>query len=326
MNLADMLDRPIAFQRAFVSLGAGITGALMLSQAVYWTCRTEDADGWFYKTMDEWEAETGMTRSEQEGARKKLVKCGVLEEMKKGVPCRLYYRVNMDAIAANLNAENLQSSLQKTRKQGCGNPSGKSAEKPQASTRKSREQGRGKPAVLTETTSEITSEITPEISAGEAAPAPGGEFVGAEQEPGPRCQIPADMPGPKDPSCKTYRTWANYAMAYRRRYSGQWPVWNKTVAGVIGRLVDRLGQADAPKVAAFFVGINDARLINACHPVTELLRNAEGYRTQWASGRQMNATTARQLENTQANINAAQQAAANIRAGGSTNAFLRPNR
>ncbi|MBV6064516.1 phage replication protein [Pseudomonas aeruginosa] len=161
---------------------------------------------------------------------------------------------------------------------------------------------------------------------GEAAPAPGGEFVGAEQEPGPRCQIPADMPGPKDPSCKTYRTWANYAMAYRRRYSGQWPVWNKTVAGVIGRLVDRLGQADAPKVAAFFVGINDARLINACHPVTELLRNAEGYRTQWASGRQMNATTARQLENTQANINAAQQAAANIRAGGSTNAFLRPNR
>ncbi|EOT7836766.1 hypothetical protein ACNH7Y_001228 [Pseudomonas aeruginosa] len=326
MNLADMLDRPIAFQRAFVSLGAGITGALMLSQAVYWTCRTEDADGWFYKTMDEWEAETGMTRSEQEGARKKLVKCGVLEEMKKGVPCRLYYRVNMDAIAANLNAENLQSSLQKTRKQGCGNPSGKSAEKPQASTRKSREQGRGKPAVLTETTSEITSEITPEISAGEAAPAPGGEFVGAEQEPGPRCQIPADMPGPKDPNCKTYRTWANYAMAYRRRYSGQWPVWNKTVAGVIGRLVDRLGQADAPKVAAFFVGINDARLINACHPVTELLRNAEGYRTQWASGRQMNATTARQLENTQANINAAQQAAANIRAGGSTNAFLRPNR
>ncbi|KJC14682.1 hypothetical protein DZA25_29080, partial [Pseudomonas aeruginosa] len=167
MNLADMLDRPIAFQRAFVSLGAGITGALMLSQAVYWTCRTEDADGWFYKTMDEWEAETGMTRSEQEGARKKLVKCGVLEEMKKGVPCRLYYRVNMDAIAANLNAENLQSSLQKTRKQGCGNPSGKSAEKPQASTRKSREQGRGKPAVLTETTSETTSEITPEISAGE---------------------------------------------------------------------------------------------------------------------------------------------------------------
>lgn len=134
------------------------------------------------------------------------------------------------------------------------------------------------------------------------------------------------MPGPKDPSCKTYRTWANYAMAYRRRYSGQWPVWNKTVGGVIGRLVDRLGQADAPKVAAFFVGINDARLINACHPVTELLRNAEGYRTQWASGRQMNATTARQLENTQANINAAQQAAANIRAGGSTNAFLRPNR
>ncbi|AMA36793.1 TPA: hypothetical protein ACRNLW_001445 [Pseudomonas aeruginosa] len=314
MNLADMLDRPIAFQRAFVSLGAGITGALMLSQAVYWTCRTEDADGWFYKTMDEWEAETGMTRSEQEGARKKLVKCGVLEEMKKGVPCRLYYRVNMDAIAANLNAENLQSSLQKTRKQGCGNPSGKSAEKPQASTRKSREQGRGKPAVLTETTSEITSEITPEISAGEAAPAPGGEFVGAEQEPGPRCQIPADMPGPKDPNCKAYRTWANYAMAYRTRYTA-WPVWNASVAGKLSKLIDRVGQADAPKVAAFYVKcIHDARLIAQHHPLGLLLANAEGYHTMWLTNRPTTGTQARQQENTASNLSAAEQALAEQRA------------
>ncbi|MBH8432042.1 phage replication protein, partial [Pseudomonas aeruginosa] len=77
---------------------------------------------------------------------------------------------------------------------------------------------------------------------GEAAPAPGGEFVGAEQEPGPRCQIPADMPGPKDPSCKAYRTWANYAMAYRTRYTA-WPVWNASVAGKLSKLIDRVGQA-----------------------------------------------------------------------------------
>ncbi|WP_235378580.1 hypothetical protein [Pseudomonas aeruginosa] len=318
MNLADMLDRPIAFQRAFVSLGAGITGALMLSQAVYWTCRTEDADGWFYKTMDEWEAETGMTRSEQEGARKKLVKCGVLEEMKKGVPCRLYYRVNMDAIAANLNAENLQSSLQKTRKQGCGNPSGKSAEKPQASTRKSREQGRGKPAVLTETTSEttseITSEITPEISAGEAAPAPAGMFVGAEQDSGPRCEIPDDMPGPKDPTCKTYRTWANYAIAYRNRHK-TWPLWNESVAGKLSKFIARVGQADAPKVAAFFVlRVNDAAVTKACHPIGMLLANAEGYHTQWQTDRPTTSTQARQQEHTAANLSAAEQALAEQRA------------
>ncbi len=314
MTLAEMLDRPIAFQRAFVSLGVGITGALMLSQAVYWTCRTEDADGWFYKTMDEWEAETGMTRSEQEGARRKLVKCGVLEEMKKGVPCRLYYRVNMDAIAANLNAEILQSSLQKSCKQGCGNPADKPAEKPQASTRKSRRQGRGKPAVLTETTSEITPEITPEILTGEAAPSPGGEFVGAEQDAGPRCEIPADMPGPKDPTCKTYKTWANYAMAYRTRH-GAWPVWNESVASKLSKLIDRVGHAEAPKVAAFFVKcIHDARVIAQFHPVGMLLANAEAYHTQWLTNRPTTGAQARQQENTATNLSAAEQALAEQRA------------
>lgn len=41
----------------------------------------------------------------------------------------------------------------------------------------------------------------------------------------PRVEIPADMPGPKDQTCKTFKVWANYAMAYRKRYSA-WPVWN----------------------------------------------------------------------------------------------------
>lgn len=315
MTLAEMLDRPIAFQRAFVSLGVGITGALMLSQAVYWTCRTEDADGWFYKTMDEWEAETGMTRSEQEGARRKLVKCGVLEEMKKGVPCRLYYRVNMDAIAANLNAENLQSSLQKTCKQGRGNPANKPAGKPQPSKRESRKQDSGKPAVLTETTSEITPEITPEIlTAGEAPPPQGGEFVGAEQGSGPRCEIPADMPGPKDPECKTYRAWANYAIAYRSRYTA-WPLWNESVAGKLSKLIDRVGQADAPKVAAFYVKcVHDARVIAQNHPIGLLLANAEGYHTQWLTQRPTTGAQARQQEHTATNLSAMEQALAEQRA------------
>lgn len=35
-QLLDLLDSPIAFHRAFISVGAGVTGALMLSQAIYW--------------------------------------------------------------------------------------------------------------------------------------------------------------------------------------------------------------------------------------------------------------------------------------------------
>lgn len=49
-------------------------------------------------------------------------------------------------------------------------------------------------------------------------------------------------------------------------------------------LVRRLGQ-EAPGVAAFFVGINDAFSLRAAQPGLSLLQNAEGYRTQWATGR-----------------------------------------
>lgn len=94
MNIFDLLSRPIAYHRCFISLGAGVTGAVFMSQAVYWTRRTNDPDGWFYKSQMDWEEETGLKRGEQEKARKMLVSVGVLEERKKGLPAKLFYRVN----------------------------------------------------------------------------------------------------------------------------------------------------------------------------------------------------------------------------------------
>lgn len=191
------------------------------------------------------------------------------------------------------------------------------------------------------TSNQDTNQVTSnqDLPAGSAAPtAPGGdddsalsgELVPASTptapdepgEPRPRVEIPADMPGPKDQSCRTYKAWANYAFAYRRRY-GVWPAWNRTVAGQLSKLVERIGADEAHHVAAFYVGVNDARLVNDCHPVGMLLAKAEAFRTQWATGRQMNATTARQIEQAQANRNAAQAAAESIRAKeGKRNAFL----
>ncbi len=134
MPLQALLDRPVAYHSSFVKLGAGATGALMLSQAVYWSSRTNDQDGWFYKSQSEWEEETGLTRYEQEGARKKLAKLGFLEEKKKGLPCKLYYRVALDLLVATLDAEIPQTSMGKTSKQVCGKPTGQSGENPQPIT------------------------------------------------------------------------------------------------------------------------------------------------------------------------------------------------
>ena len=105
MNINQFLDRPIAFHRAFVSLGVGITGALMLSQSLYWSKRTGDNKGWFYKTQADWEDETGMTRSEQEKARRALKSIGVLHEIRKGIPAKLYFKVDIEKVESLLYGE-----------------------------------------------------------------------------------------------------------------------------------------------------------------------------------------------------------------------------
>ena len=95
------------------------TAGIFLSQFLYWTPRSQDREGWIYKTQDEIYGETGLTRWEQETARTKLREAGrsddkkgkeaklggVLEEKLAGVPSRLYYRVNMAALISLLNSQ-----------------------------------------------------------------------------------------------------------------------------------------------------------------------------------------------------------------------------
>ncbi|MCU4521964.1 DNA-binding protein [Acinetobacter ursingii] len=91
-----MNEQPIAFNKHYVFIGCGINGALMLSQLVYWTSRTKNSDGWIYKTHHDWTLETGMTRREQETARKTLKSLGFLSEKKEGVPRRVYFKVERE--------------------------------------------------------------------------------------------------------------------------------------------------------------------------------------------------------------------------------------
>ncbi|MGQ1340838.1 DNA-binding protein [Acinetobacter baumannii] len=116
-----MNDRPIAFNRHYVSLGCGINGALMLSQMVYWSKRTKDKNGYFYKTQDDWEQETGLTRREQETARKKLRELGFVSEHKHGVPCKVHFRVEHDNLYMALVrfSQNSQSSMAESAKLEC---------------------------------------------------------------------------------------------------------------------------------------------------------------------------------------------------------------
>ena len=160
-NFLQLVDRPIAFQRSFVRLGVGITGALLLSQIVYWQNRMEG--NWFYKTQADLEEETGLTRYEQEGARKKLVSCGVLEEAKRGIPAKLYFRVNQERLEELLLGENQHTGMGKTNEQGCGISANSDAENQHAGMGKTNEQSCGNSASIhtvdyQETTQKINTE------------------------------------------------------------------------------------------------------------------------------------------------------------------------
>lgn len=78
-------------------------------------------------------------------------------------------------------------------------------------------------------------------------------------------------------------TWAAYAGAYRDRY-GVDPVRNRTVNSHLVQVVERLGRADAPSVARFYVSLNSPVYVLSRHATNLLVRDCEGIRTQWATG------------------------------------------
>lgn len=98
----EVMNKPISFQRAFVRVTGGILPALMLSQAVFQTRCTDDPEGWFWHTQDQWEKETGMTRFEQETAREKLLKTGFWHEKRVGVPAKMHFKIDVEKLQEKL--------------------------------------------------------------------------------------------------------------------------------------------------------------------------------------------------------------------------------
>ena len=71
--LLDVFDPPVSFHRCLVPVTGSVTAALMLSHAIWSSQASEaDADGWFVKSREEWGDETGLSRWEQETARRVL--------------------------------------------------------------------------------------------------------------------------------------------------------------------------------------------------------------------------------------------------------------
>lgn len=83
----------IAYCPAFLKIKRDTKFVLMLSQIWYWSSRTKDKDGWFYKTQEDWEKELGLSGFEQKRIREIMKTMGLLEEKLKGLPRRLHFRL-----------------------------------------------------------------------------------------------------------------------------------------------------------------------------------------------------------------------------------------
>lgn len=117
-SLLRLLASPIAYYTILAKAGGGVTSGVFLSQLIYWTGRGKNPDGWIWKTAEEMEEETGLTRAEQETARRNLKARGFIEERLAGVPATLHFRVQLDTImeAVAQFGENDQTSLAESAK------------------------------------------------------------------------------------------------------------------------------------------------------------------------------------------------------------------
>jgi len=96
----------VAFYPRLADLTGSVTTALFLSQCLYWTrCygrRYPERDGWFWKTHTDWQRETGLTRREQDTARRNLRALGLLQEKLVGMPAKCCFRVTLDTLGQAL--------------------------------------------------------------------------------------------------------------------------------------------------------------------------------------------------------------------------------
>ncbi|MBD2457311.1 hypothetical protein H6G80_24945 [Nostoc sp. FACHB-87] len=101
MKLTDFLidiGNSVAYYPKLVAVTGGVLPNLFLCQMYYWLGKQKNPEGWIYKTQAEIEKETGLTRKEQETARKFLKARGLLQEKYTGCPRRLEFWLDKNAL------------------------------------------------------------------------------------------------------------------------------------------------------------------------------------------------------------------------------------
>lgn len=123
-------ENVLTIPRAYLDwLDGDHVAALMFSQILYWTERTDDEDGWIYKSSKQWHDELAISTYQQKRAVKKLEVAGVETTLKKanGAPT-VHYRINQAVFSKWImekltNRESREGPIREKLANGFENPS-----------------------------------------------------------------------------------------------------------------------------------------------------------------------------------------------------------
>lgn len=312
-----LLDEPTLQVLPSLAVAIGLNEAILLQQLHFWMSSPRDHgvmhDGrrWIYNSLPQWHeqlpfwSEDTIRRTFKSLTDKGLV---LAEKLSSDFRNRTnYYSIDYAAldlahaaISPDHAAESPDASQQDARMHECKTAACMSA-KP--------------PLLHTEKTTERTTENIPEPAS------PGTDLVlsGEVEKPKARRKSPAAKADETELQAECRRIWNAYSDAYFNRY-GVEPVRNAKVNTQVKQIAQRLG-AEGSGVAEFYVSrVNDAFIVRGCHDLGLLLSRCESFRTQWATGNSITATRARQVDQTQANFSAADEAMALIQKRRANNA------
>lgn len=156
-------DNPIAYKPILAKALGGVTVGLWMSQLMYWSDKGSDAEGWIYKTRDDWAGETAMGPYEIVGARKRALELGVVEEKLAKVPAKLHYRICWEKLE-QVVSQYVEEHPQKAKAQYREKPKSSIGKNPILELGKTQNKIEEKPNTITETTTETTQRKEPASS------------------------------------------------------------------------------------------------------------------------------------------------------------------
>ncbi len=90
-------EHPIAYMPIYSRVTGSVTAGILLSQIVYWDGKMQHRE--FYKTDKDFSEELSMGLSELKNAKKRLIKIGLVDVVRRGIPAKTHYKLNLAKLA-----------------------------------------------------------------------------------------------------------------------------------------------------------------------------------------------------------------------------------